>query len=247
MVVTMPRILFSDGKSYDLQLSDFHLEDVALRYVETGDRHGNNNIRSDYEKMTAAQVIAYIKPEIAREALAVKVDDKLVPLTAKITQNCSLEPITRVDGKEGAMVYYRSLAVVLAACIYEIQPECDLMDVRLYEDHCELYYNCAVKYELLTGNIAQWMKRVESQDSIIAYRDIWPKEMLEDSFDALQQSYNKARLSSYDEYENVPVVIYGQYAMAVDPTEVFVTRTAVLHLSQVDVVDEPGKCVIKGY
>lgn len=243
----MPRILFSDGKNYDLQLSNFHLEDAALRYVETGDRHGNNNIRSDYEKLTAAQVIAYIKPEITQKALAAKVDDKLVPLTAKITQDCSLKPITYADGKEGAMVYYHSLAFMLAACIYEIRPAYDLMDVQFYEDHCELHYKCSKENNLLAGNIAQWMKQVESQDLTIAYRDIWPKEMLEDSFDALQQSYNKARLSSYDEYENVPVVIYGQYAMAVDPTEVFVTRTAVLHLSQVDVVDEPGKCVIKGY
>ena len=77
------------------------------------------------ENSTCLDVAKQISEGLARNAVAAKIDGKLVDLSAKIENDCELQLVTLRD-KEGLEVYRHTCAHILAQAIKHIFPTCKL-------------------------------------------------------------------------------------------------------------------------
>lgn len=220
----MIQVTFSDGKIYQVQSNEFGLENAEFHYADTGDRHGNNNIRSDYNKLSVEDVILKIKPEILPKTIAAFLDNQLVGLDTKIVRDCCLKPI-QLSEKQGKMVAYHTLSVLLAQCIFELAPKADLLDIQYRTDECILVYE---KLDLDEITLAEGMKQRYALNKSVSYRDIWPKDMLISSFPSLCQTFNQKKIKDYDEYENIPVAVYDDFSVIVPENTVFAVHVSAL-------------------
>lgn len=130
----MPNVIFRDKLVYSFNRSAF-----SLQYFDSGDLHGNDNFRTQDVSAPIYEILNQIDPDILHSALAATINNKPVPLTAKITEDCTLDIIT-IDAPDGKTIYYRSLAFFLAQAVFLLDPSTRLtvFDLQLTTVLCNL-------------------------------------------------------------------------------------------------------------
>ena len=96
------------------------MSDIQIRY-------GNEVITCAYATVAGTVLSRLGIPEDT--TVAIRVNNEIRPLNTRLVVNCTLEPVT-VDSQEGAMIYRRSLAFLLAIASQKLFP-----GHRLYVGH----------------------------------------------------------------------------------------------------------------
>lgn len=243
----MFQVSFSDGKKYSLALSDFALGEAVLHYEDTGDRHGNNNIRSAFHKPTAEQIVELIAPEIADQLLAVTIDGVLSSIDTPISKDCTLEPVL-FDHEEGQTLYYRTMAFLLAECIEQLMPDAALDNIESDRSVCKLFYRGKTLQQLDPAIVVAHFVEISRENKATLYRDIWPKDMLESTFPSIKLDINQKRLECYDEFESVPVILHEQFALVLEEKEnVYIRHPQRLRLSKLQIEQYDEWQIITAY
>lgn len=107
----MPNVIFRDKLVYSFNRSAF-----SLQYFDSGDLHGNDNFRTQDVSVPIYEILNQIDPDILHSALAATINNKPVPLTAKITEDCTLDIIT-IDAPDGKPCLTLQLTTVLCNLI----------------------------------------------------------------------------------------------------------------------------------
>ena len=139
----MPNIMFHNN-TYS-----FGNDNLNLQYFDSGDLHGNDNFRIPDQNPPVYEVLNRINPALLQSALAATIDGKPVPLTAKVIKDCTLDIIT-VNEPAGKIIYYQSLAFLVAQTMYALNADLQLTSVNISESQCTLQFvgnaaNCGQK------------------------------------------------------------------------------------------------------
>ncbi|MGM9525793.1 MAG: hypothetical protein ACI3U1_05920 [Peptococcaceae bacterium] len=225
----MPTIHFSNGLSYSITSPD-----LQLHYEETGDRHGNNNIRSHLVFPYVFQALQQIDSALLSSALAAIVNQKNVPLDTMLKQDCTLDVITFRES-EGKKIYFRTMALLFIHALYKRDPSLILQSCSISGDSCTLQYTGSMTQ--LQSNIpdieAELYQMIQDNKPVFT-KTIWQKESLLESFPSLQLPYNSCLLADYDDYECVPVVVHDDFALVSSPDDIYAYYRATItdyHLS----------------
>tara|TARA_Y100000310_G_C20669443_1_gene809418 strand:+ start:784 stop:2697 length:1914 start_codon:yes stop_codon:yes gene_type:complete len=81
--------------------------------------------KKKYKKVTGKEIAASIGERLAKDALAIKVDDAVLDLDREITKDTSVRILTFNDG-EGKQVFWHSSAHVLANAVVQLWPKAKL-------------------------------------------------------------------------------------------------------------------------
>lgn len=238
----MSFITFADGKTYTISSVDWTLD-----YVETGDRHGNNNIRSNLEYPSVFQFLCAIDPILSQNALAATIDEKPVSLATKLNTDCQLDIIT-AETPIGRIIYHRTLAFLLAKCVSSLTSDFKLQNIEVTEKQCilrfpSIHYKSSSHKNVLESELAAVME----QNSPLMKKDIWPKEMLLSSFASLQCPYNQIILSQYDDYESVPIIFQDNFALVTDENSIFALLPSTIKDFSLDFTMQDASLILNAF
>lgn len=150
------------------------------------------------------ELAAQIGPKLAKEALAGKVDGKLVDLNIPIFKDCSVEIIT-FSSPEGPEIYRHSTSHVMAQAVSELYPGVKLGIGPTIEDG--FYYDFDLDVNLSPddlGKIEEKMKEIIRQD-LPFIREELSREGATKLFESLKQSY---KVELLEEREDEKVTVY---------------------------------------
>lgn len=204
----MPDVMFQN-KRYS-----FHNTSLNLKYFDSGDLHGNDNFRTENKPLFVYEVLQKIDPALLQAALAATINNTAVPLTAKITEDCTLDIIT-VNSPEGKTIYYQSLAFLIAQAMYELYPEIRLATLSVLETQCSLQFITNNDFICNTEAIDQQLVQVMDNNAAIQVVDAFQKEMLIETYPSLSQPYAETLLIPYDAYDFVPVAVRKNFVLPV--------------------------------
>lgn len=225
----MPTIHFSNGLSYTITSPD-----LQLHYEETGDRHGNNNIRSHLAFPEVFQALQQIDSSLLSSALAAIVNQKNVPLDMILKQDCTLDVITFRES-EGKKIYFRTLALLFIHALYKRDPSLILQSCSISENSCMLQYTGpTTQLQIDIPDIKATLHQMIQDNKPVFTKTIWQKESLLESFSSLQLPYNSCLLADYDNYECVPVVVHDDFALVCNSEDIYAYHPATItdyHLS----------------
>ncbi len=224
----MPNVIFRDKLVYSFNRSAF-----SLQYFDSGDLHGNDNFRTQDVSVPIYEILNQIDPDILHSALAATINNKPVPLTAKITEDCTLDIIT-IDAPDGKMIYYRSLAFFLAQAVFLLDPSTRLTVFDTAADHCTLQFDISDNAVLSDDAIREQLEQLLSDKTAIQVISAWQKEMLLQTYPSLLQPYAQQVLKDYDDYDFVTVAVRKNFVLPVEENAIFVLSPDALrnyHLS----------------
>ncbi|MDR2133509.1 MAG: nucleoside kinase [Treponema sp.] len=94
------------------------MNDIQVRFIKTGGGEETTGCPFGTSVESLAGYFGIPEDTIA----AVRINNEIRPLKARLVINCTLEPVF-LDSPEGAMIYRRSLAFILAIAARELFPE----------------------------------------------------------------------------------------------------------------------------
>ncbi|MDR1587813.1 MAG: nucleoside kinase [Treponema sp.] len=95
------------------------MNDIQVRFIKSRDS-GEDSTSCSFG--TSAETLAGYFGVAEDKIAAVRVNNEILPLETRLVVNCTLEPVP-LDSPEGAMIYRRSLAFILAIAARELFPE----------------------------------------------------------------------------------------------------------------------------
>lgn len=218
----MPDITFTDGKRYHVTPADF-----TFQFMDTGDRYGNTNIRFHSEPLYVHQALRYIDPALLTTSLAAAIDGEIVPLSARIKQDCRLAAISDQDAASRA-IYHRTLGFLLARILCD-DSALRLLHLRAADDGCVLQFSVPAAFSLSRNQVEEAFAALQAQNSPILLKDLWQKDAVIASFPSLTaQPYNQTLLDGYDDYECVPVVGFDDFVLIAPDNAIYATLPAAL-------------------
>ena len=212
----MPDIMFRN-KPYSFENSALNLQ-----YFDSGDLHGNDNFRTQSKPLLVYEALQQIEPALLHSALAATINGVPAPLTAKINQNCTLDIIT-VNEPAGKIIYYQSLAFLVAQTMYALNADLQLTSVNISESQCTLQFvgnaaNCGQK------SLDEYVQQTIENNAAIQLIDAFQKEMLMETYPSLSQPYAQTILAQYDAYDFVPVAVRQNFVLPVAENDIFVAN-----------------------
>lgn len=127
----------------------------------------------------AAEVAEHIGPGLARNALAAKLNDRIVGLTDPLTEGGELRILTFND-EEGREVFWHSSAHLMAQAVKRLYPEAQLGIGPSIEDG--FYYDIDLDKTLTPEDFAEIeaeMARIVDEDLKVSRQELQPDEALE--------------------------------------------------------------------
>lgn len=210
----MVNIQFRDGKDYHLKTKGDN-----LHYVDTGDRHGNNNFRLNATYLSAYEVIKIIAPEMADDIVAVKMNGKTVPLHTSVSKDMQLDTVSCMDA-EGRIIAARTVALLVMEILLSTVPQVQMESLTVQENEIMLCVTEDVG-EAQTELISGWNVLLE-ENRVLRHQDIWQKSILMEEMTWLQaQPVFQKMLEPYDDFEIVPTVEHNGYLFPADYEAVY--------------------------
>ncbi len=115
--------------------------------------------KKQYEKsITALEIAKSIGPRLAKDALAAKVDDKLVDLSTRINEDSKLKIIT-FDDEEGIEIFRHSTAHILAHAVTDLFPKAKPTIGPVVDDG--FYYDFDIDHNFTPEDIEKIEKRMQ--------------------------------------------------------------------------------------
>jgi len=196
---------------------------LNLQYFNSGDLHGNDNFRTQNKSLSVYEILQQINPDLLYSALAAKLNGIPVPLTAKVTNNCTLDIIT-INEPQGKSIYYNSLAFLVAQAVYELEPEIQLATISTSKTHCSLQFIIDNVFAHDTDSVDKQLAQVIETNVAIQLIDAFQKEILLETYPSLSQPYAETILAQYDDYDFVPVAVHQNFVLPVLHNAILVTN-----------------------
>jgi len=196
---------------------------LNLQYFNSGDLHGNDNFRTQNKSLSVYEILQQINPDLLYSALAAKLNGIPVPLTAKVTNNCTLDIIT-INEPQGKSIYYNSLAFLVAQAVYELEPEIQLATISTSKTHCSLQFIINNVFAHDTDSVDKQLAQVIETNVAIQLIDAFQKEILLETYPSLSQPYAETILAQYDDYDFVPVAVHQNFVLPVLHNAILVTN-----------------------
>jgi threonyl-tRNA synthetase len=147
-------------------------------------------------------VLQNIGEGLLRAALAAKIDDKLVDLTTKLTQNCKLAILTFKD-VEGKQVFWHSSAHILAIAVTRLFPQAKLTIGPPIEEG--FYYDIFIEKPFSEEDI----KKIEEEmKKVISEKIPFEREVISESKAKELFKDNKFKLELIEEYKDTELTLY---------------------------------------
>ena len=213
----MPNIIFHNN-TYT-----FGNENLNLQYFNSGDLHGNDNFRIQDQNPPIYEVLNRINPALLQSALAATIDNTPVPLTAKITKDCSLDIIT-LDDEAGKLIFHYSLAFLIAQTIYTNNPNIQLSALSVTEQECNLHFITENTVDFSTDFLKSQLKQRITDNAAIQIIDAFQKEMLLETYSSLLHPYAKNFMQIYDDYDYVTVAVRQSYVLPIPNDMILITN-----------------------
>lgn len=208
----MPQITYH-GQVYTVNAA------FNLTFSHEGDKHGNNNIFSATHYPSAYQALKQIAPLAADMTLAVRLDGQAASLDTKIRQDCTLDSIT-LQEPLGRLLRNRSCAFLIACATNAIAPQALLTECSADEIGCHLAFTQAPD-DFSSAALMSQFHQLTSAGGTLSVGDAWQKALLLENYPSLNAPYAQKRLAAYDDFDFVPTVIYGSYALPCAEAELF--------------------------
>ncbi|MDR2738307.1 MAG: nucleoside kinase [Treponema sp.] len=163
------------------------MNEIELRFVDP--KTGSASSRRIPSGTQAADMLPELWPGVPpeEEILAVKINNQILPLSARIEINATVEPVP-LNSAEGAMIYRRSLAFLLALAGWELFPNRSLRIGHSLGNG--YYYTFADEKEPRPGEIEALLEKMHAmvrEDIPINCRYMAYTEAL-DQFDKYKQN-----------------------------------------------------------
>lgn len=215
------------------QTISFDNDNLNLQYFDSGDLHGNDNFRIPDKNPPVYEILNRIDPILLQSALAAAIDGQPVPLTAKISKDCTLDIIT-LDDITGKQIFHHSLAFLIAQTIFETYPTAALQNITVSNTNCVLQFAADFAFTDCTILKEQLLRHLQTNIAIQRI-DAFQKEMLVETYSSLLQPYAQTMLAQYDDYDFVPVAARQNFVLPVQEQDLFVTNTAILKDFSLDI------------
>ena len=216
----MPNITFRD------KTISFGNNNLYLQYFDSGDLHGNDNFRIPDQNPPVYEVLNQINPTLVQLAMAAVIDGKTVPLTEKITKDCTLDIITLEESK-GKQIYHDSLAFLIAQTVFAYNAEWQLAAITVSDENCILQFTANAQVPEYTA-IKQRLTETIQNTAAIQIITGFQKEMLIETYASLSQPYAQTLLAQYDDYDFVPIAARQNFVLPITEKMVLVTNPSVI-------------------
>lgn len=137
----------------------------------------DGNAREFESNISGFEIAKSISNSLAKEAVAIKIDDDLVDLHTKIERNCTLKIIKKTD-QDGLEILRHDCAHLLAQSLRELYPDIKLAIGPVIADG--FYYDCDLDTQISVDDlpkIEQKMHELAKQNFKIE-REFWSRERL---------------------------------------------------------------------
>ncbi len=197
--------------------------DLNLQYFDSGDLHGNDNFRTQSKTLSVYEVLQYIDPSLLRSALAASINDTSVPLTEKITKDCTLDIITINDTK-GKSIYHHSLAFLIAQTVYTLDINAQLAALAVSDSQCFLQFIVDSSNTCPLVLLDNQLGKIMAEPAAIQMINGFQKEMLVETYPSLSQPYANMFLAQYDDYDFVTVAARQNFVLPIQKDTLLVTN-----------------------
>lgn len=170
----------------------------------------DGSVRVYDRPVSVAEVAADIGAELARAALAGKVDGRLVDTSHVLTQDAKLAIITDKD-PEGLELIRHSAAHLLAYAVKELYPDAQVTIGPVIEDG--FYYDFAYQRPFTPEDLAAIEKRMVelAKRDLPIRREVWPRDKAIEFFKSIGEHYKAKIIASIPEGEEVSLYREGNF------------------------------------
>jgi threonyl-tRNA synthetase len=170
----------------------------------------DNSERRFDEHVTGADIAESIGKSLARDAVAIRVDGELRDLKRSITDDASIEIITR-ESPQGLELLRHDAAHVLAEAVKELWPDTQVTIGPAIENG--FYYDFA-REEAFTPEdliaIEERMKEIVDRDEEIR-REVWERDRAIDFFRKMGEEYKARIIENIPKTETLTLYRQGQF------------------------------------
>ena len=170
----------------------------------------DGSVRQYAEAPTGLSIASDISGSLRRKAVAIKVDGSAWDLTRPITDDASVEIVTR-DTEAGLEVLRHDAAHALAEAVKELYPETQVTIGPAIENG--FYYDFA-REEAFTPDdlekIEARMKEIVKRDEQIT-REVWDRQQAIDYFNGIGEHYKAEIVADLPEDEEITVYRQGEF------------------------------------
>ncbi len=201
----------------------FDTGDFKMQYFDSGDLHGNDNFRAQNSDITIYEALRQIDATLLQSALAASINDTPVPLTEKITKDCTLDVITINDAK-GKSIYHQSLAFLIAQAIYTLDIKARLATLSISDTQCCLQFIVDDSIVCDADLFDRHLEKIMKEPAAIQIINGFQKEMLVETYPSLTQPYAKTFLAQYDDYDFVTIAARQNFVLPIQENALLVTN-----------------------
>jgi threonyl-tRNA synthetase len=167
----------------------------------------DGSIRDFSKPVTGLEIAAAIGARLARDAVALRIGDRLVDLTVALEEPTRIEIVTR-DSDDGLELLRHDAAHVMAEAVKELYPETQVTIGPAIEDG--FYYDFAREEPFTPDDlerIEQRMHEIVARDEPIE-REVWQRDQAVEFFAGIGEHYKAEIIGAIPEDE--PISLYRQ-------------------------------------
>src|SRR5947207_13147201 len=170
----------------------------------------DGSVRQFDKPVTGAEIAASIGPGLAKAALGVKVDGKLVDLGHRVGADARVAIVTDKD-REGLDLIRHSAAHLLAYAVKELFPDAQVTIGPVIENG--FYYDFSYKRAFTPEDLAaieKKMAEISKRDLPVA-RKVMPRDQAAALFSSMGEKYKAEIIASIPEGETISLYAQGDF------------------------------------
>ena len=170
----------------------------------------DGSVRRFAAPVTGVEIAAAIGPRLAKAALAMRVDGKLVDLKSEIAADAEVAIVTPKD-KDGLDLIRHDAAHVLAEAAKELYPDCQVTIGPVIEDG--FYYDFAREKPFTPDDLEameQRMAEIVARDEEIT-REVWDRNEAIRYFESIGEAYKAEIIRDLPEDDVISIYIQGGF------------------------------------
>jgi len=170
----------------------------------------DGSVRRFAAPVTGVEIAAAIGPGLAKAALAMRVDGKLVDLKSEIAADAEVAIVTPKD-KDGLELIRHDAAHVLAEAAKELYPDCQVTIGPVIEDG--FYYDFAREKPFTPDDLEameQRMAEIVARDEEIT-REVWDRNEAIRYFESIGEAYKAEIIRDLPEDDVISIYVQGGF------------------------------------
>ena len=170
----------------------------------------NGEVREFSKPLTGKELASHISSSLAKKALAIKCDDKLMDLGSLLERNAKIKIITAQD-EEGLEILRHDAAHVMAQAVQELFSDTQVTIGPVVENG---FYYDFVREEAFSpddfARIEERMRQIVDRDEEIV-REVWERQDAIAYFKKIGEHYKAEIISSIPDGEDITIYRQGQW------------------------------------